>query len=99
MGFPKAQPGEARLATVSIASTATSTQIVPSDPTRTFIAIENSDANVLYLLFGPGAASPTNYTVSLSSGDYFEVPHVACGFAMNGVWSADGTGTALVTTI
>ena len=84
---------------ILIASAATSTQLAPSNYSRSFAAVENTDTNALYLLVGPGTASATNYTVSLSSGDYYELPRFVAGMEINGVWAADGTGGAMVTTI
>lgn len=87
------------MAITSVASVITSTQILAADPKRNFVAIENTDANALYLILGQGTASATNYTVSLSSGDYYEVPRVAVGLELTGIWAGDGSGAALVTTI
>ena len=82
-----------------VASTAASQQLLAADPARAFVSVENTDANTLYLMIGAGTASATNFTVSLASGDYYEVPHVAVGHALTGIWAIDGAGGAMITTI
>lgn len=87
------------MAVTSVNSGIASVEIIAADPKRSFAAVENTDANTLYLKLGGGTASATSYSVSLASGDYFEIPRVATGLQVTGIWSADGTGAALVTTI
>ena len=83
----------------SVPSGIASVSIADADVTRAFMSVENTDSNVLYLMLGIGTASATNFTVSLASGDYYEVPGVVATHALTGVWSGDGSGAALVTTI
>lgn len=87
------------MAVTSVASAAVSTVIAAQDPGRVFLAIENTDANILYLIVGEGTPSATNFTVSLASGDYYEVASVVVNQPIRGLWAVDGTGAALVTSI
>jgi hypothetical protein len=80
--------------TTSVASGTSSVQL--TDGSVRGVTITNTDANTLYVLLGSGTASSTNYTVALATGDYYEVPEHYDG-AVQGVWSADGTGAAIVT--
>ena len=87
------------MAITSVASGIASVTLIAADTTRAFVSVENTDSNVLYLMIGIGTASSTNFTVSLASGDYYEVPGVVCNQALTGIWSGDGSGAALITTI
>lgn len=85
------------MSTTSVASSATSAELLAAGSSRQMITVRNTDANTLYLLVGTGTASATNHTVALASGDYYELPHVRYAGALNGVWAADGSGAALIT--
>lgn len=89
------------MAITSVASTAAvgGTVIAAHDPEITYRAVENTDANILYLVIGEDTPSATNYTVSLASGDYFEVPSRVVTMPLKGIWAVDGAGAALVTSI
>lgn len=83
------------MAVSSVSSTTTSTTLLAAS-TRRVATIQNTDANTLYVLLDSGTASATNHTAALGAGDYYEIPGAYTG-QITGVWSADGSGAALVT--
>lgn len=85
------------MAASSVASmnTAGGIQLLAPNSSRDGATIENTDANTLYVLLDSGTPSSTNYTVSMSSGDYYELPAGYRG-EVKGIWSADGSGAALI---
>lgn len=94
------------LKTVSTADAAALTQVNSSNVSQTILAanvnrigamVENTDANVLYLAFTSSAATSTAYTVSISSGEYYEFPEPVYRGQVTGIWSADGSGAAVIT--
>ena len=80
----------------SRASAAADTLVLAANANRQGAAITNTDENPLRLLLSTGVASATNFTVSVASGGYYEVPFGYTG-QIRGIWDADGTGGALVT--
>lgn len=83
------------MAVTSVNSGTSSVELLAAS-NRRCATIRNTDANILYVLLDSGTASSTNHTVALASGDYYETPASYTG-AINGVWSGDGSGAALVT--
>ena len=80
----------------SVASAVASTSILAANVGRIGATIMNTDANPLKVLLSTGTASATNFTVSIASNGYYEVPYGYSG-PIFGIWDADGTGSALVT--
>lgn len=81
----------------NVNDTAASTTILASNSSRKGAMLTNDSSAALYLLFGSGTASATNYTVKVSSNGYYEVPFGYTG-QLNGVWATDpNDGAARVT--
>jgi hypothetical protein len=83
------------MAVTSVPSSATSVALLASSSRRGG-AIENTDANVLYVILDSAAATTSLFTVSLAEGDYYELPPGYDG-EVRGIWAADGAGAAKVT--
>jgi hypothetical protein len=82
---------------LSVASTVESTTILAANPDRKGATIWNASTAMLYLDLDSGenaVASANDFTVCLSSGDYYEIPYGYTGEVV-GVWSA-ANGNALV---
>jgi len=83
------------MAFTSVASAAADTQLLAEGSTRGGLIIVNTDANRLYVKFDSTAATSSSYSFYLDTGD------VAGPFSytgeVRGIWAADGSGAALVT--
>jgi hypothetical protein len=78
-------------------SSASSVQLVGSaGGWRGGLIIYNSDANDLYIKYG-ATASMTDFTVKIPSGGYWEMPQPAYPGRIDGIWAADGSGSAHIT--
>lgn len=86
------------VATLSnVASTASSTTLIAANANRIGLIITNDDANILYIKYG-ATASATSYTYQLpGGGGVFEMPEPVYRGVVDGIWSADGSGSARVT--
>ena len=73
-----------------------STTLLAANSNRKGATIENTDANVLYVDCAGDTASSTNFTKSLDSDEYWEVPFGFTG-KITGIWAGDGSGKAVVT--
>lgn len=80
----------------SVNSTTSSVQVASANPDRVGVSVQNTDENSLYLDLSGGTASSTSHTVEVPSGAYYEAPFGYKG-SITGAWSADGSGSALVT--
>lgn len=81
----------------SLASAATSAQLLASTATRKGLIIQNTDANPVYLKYGT-TASATDFTVKILGGDgYWEMPKPIYTGRIDVIWSADGAGAAQYT--
>jgi len=83
------------MATSTVASAATSTQLLAANAQRRTLIIENSDANTLYVLLNSGTASSGNFSFSLAQ----NANKVIDGYTgeVVGIWSVDGAGSAHIT--
>lgn len=79
---------------VSLASAATSAQVVAANTDRLGLCLTNTDANRCYINLG-AAASATAFVVYLDTGDYWELPTPCYTGAVNAIWSADGSGSLI----
>ena len=88
----------ARITNVSVDSTQ-SISILPVAGDRDGLMIWNDSTADLYLLFGTGTASSTNYSMKLESGDFYEMGNnIEYQGALQGRWSAvDASGKARCT--
>lgn len=86
------------VATLSnVASAATSATIIAANDARIGLVIVNDDANILYIKYG-ATASTTSYTYQIpGGGGVFEMPFPVYRGLIDGIWSADGSGSARVT--
>lgn len=81
------------MATVN--SSATSVALLASNSQRKGAVIRNSDANTLYVTLAAGAATTANAHYVLNNGDTLEL-HPAYRGDVVGIWSAAGSGAALI---
>ena len=79
---------------VSLASAATSAQVVAANTDRLGLCLTNTDANRCYINLG-AAASATAFVVYLDTGDYWELPTPCYTGAVNAIWSGDGSGSLI----
>jgi hypothetical protein len=90
-------PQAASATTTSVASSATSGTVVAANAARQALSIFNDDANALLIKYG-ATASAASYKVKIPGGGYWERP-VDDRYTgiIDGIWEADGTGSARVT--
>lgn len=82
-----------------VASAASATALLSANAARTAVIIANTDAAILYILIaGTGTVSTTNFSVPIASGGYFVVPETLARERITGIWAADGSGSAMITT-
>lgn len=90
-------PSVSTATTSSVASSATSVTIAAANATRQGITIFNDDANALLIKYG-ATASATSYKVKIAGGGYWERPaDDRYTGIIDGIWEADGSGSARVT--
>ena len=80
----------------TVASTDSSTAIIASNAGRQGLMVFNTDANILYLKYG-ATASATDFTVQIGSNVLWEMPEPVYTGAIDGIWAADGSGSAYIT--
>jgi hypothetical protein len=85
-----------RASVFQVASSATSATLLPAQQWRNGLMIFNTDANDLYIKYGT-TASITSFTVKIPGGAYWEMPHPPYTGIIDGIWSADGSGSAVIT--
>ncbi len=81
----------------TISSVATTTTILAAATTRVAAAIYNSDANALMIKYGATAAL-TSFSYLIKSGETWDMPYRYTGI-IDGLWAADGVGTAFITSL
>jgi hypothetical protein len=85
--------------TSSVASSATSVPLLAANASRKGGQIANDSTAILYILFGAGTASTTNYSVAIDAkGTVPGVAAIPAGYTgvVNGIW-ASANGFARVT--
>ena len=80
---------------VNTISTSTTAATITSNSSRKATVIYNDSSAILYLLFGSGTASPTNFTTKLNPNATLQTQSLYTG-NISGIL-ASGTGTARVT--
>jgi hypothetical protein len=84
----------------TVTATTSSQTLLAANLNRVFAAVYNGGSRNAYILLGSGTASPTNYSIVLLTGSYWEIPVDYIG-QLNVVWSSSGasalTGSAYVT--
>lgn len=78
---------------VSTFASTTAAEIRPRSSTRVVFTIYNEGPGTLYVLYGEGTPSATNYSVKMLTDDYLEVPFYQG--QVKGIFAS--TGTARVT--
>ena len=86
------------MAITAVASAASNTQLLAPDTGRRSVIICNDDANRLYVLLDGGTASTTNYSFSLAQHENARLEGNEAQGEIRGIWAADGSGNALLTT-
>lgn len=83
-------------ASIAVAATTTSTQLLAANANRNGAVINNtSTTGTLYLLYGSGTASATNCTYAIAPGAVWEMPTALVYTGqITGVWSVAGSGGA-----
>lgn len=80
----------------SLASSATSAQLLASTAGRLGLLLSNTDANDVYVKYGT-TASLTSFTVKIPGNYYWEMPHPVYTGRIDAIWAADGTGSLYAT--
>jgi hypothetical protein len=85
------------VATLStVASLATNQAILGVNLSRTGAIIYNSDANALLIKYG-ATASASSFTYRIAAGAHWEMPLPVYQGPIDGIWEADGSGSAFIT--
>ncbi len=79
---------------VSVASLATSAQLLAANTSRIGLLLTNTDANAAYLFYGT-TATTTKFTVKILAGAYWEMPQPAWTGRIDAIWEADGAGSLI----
>lgn len=74
---------------VSTFTSTTAAEIRPADATRVMLTIYNEGPGTLYVLYGEGTPSATNYSVKMLTDDYLEVPFYQG--QVKGIFASAGT--------
>lgn len=82
-------PTSATATVSSVPGSATSGTLLAANASRKTAMLYNDSTAILYLLFGAGTASASNYTVQVPSGGYYELPS-SINFTgiLVGIWAA-----------
>lgn len=92
----KTMPGVVRTATLTnVSAAAADTALLSANPDRRRVILVNDSSSVLYILYGSGTASATNYTWRLDGYQTLELYDGYLG-ALKGIW-VSATGAARIT--
>lgn len=92
VGVPKASVST----DVSLASAATSAQLLGANTARTGLLLTNTDANSVYVYYGTTATS-TKFSVIIPANGYWEMPQPIYTGRIDAIWAADGSGSLIGT--
>lgn len=81
-----------------VSSSATSVQIIAANASRLGLSVYNDSNQSLYLRYGSGAASTTDYSVLVQAGGLYEVPDRSVQLELRGIWPS-ANGSARVTEV
>jgi hypothetical protein len=87
----KAVPYAGGATVATIASAATSAQMVAANTARNTLILSNSDANAFYGRFGTTDASASAFSIIIPANET-RVISPAPTDALQGIWAADGSG-------
>lgn len=76
----------------SLASSASSAQLLASTAGRKGLILTNTDANQVYVKYGT-TASATSFTVIIPANSYWEMPQPIYTGRIDAIWAADGAGS------
>lgn len=79
---------------VSLASSASSAQLLAANADRRGLLLTNTDATDCYLYYGTTATS-TKFTVRIPSDGYWEMPYPIYTGRIDVIWAADGGGSLI----
>jgi hypothetical protein len=90
--------GGANATVAAVSSAASSKLLLAANAARTGAIIANDSTAILYVLFGTGTASVTNYSIQIGAKATIPLDRVVSGYtgAIQGAW-ATANGNALVT--
>lgn len=77
---------------VSLASAATSAQLLAANLGRKGLLLTNTDANAVYLYYGT-TATTSKFTVKIPTDGYWEMPQPIYTGRIDVIWAADGAGS------
>ena len=80
----------------SLASAATSAQLLAANASRKGLILNNTDANAVLVKYGTTASS-TSYTVRILQNGYWEMPKPIYTGRIDVIWEADGSGSIYAT--
>ena len=86
------------MALTVVASATSSTQLLPADSSRSSVIISNDDANRLFVLLDDAVVSTTSYSFSLGQYENARIAGAEAQSRIMGIWAADGSGNAYLTT-
>jgi hypothetical protein len=81
---------------VSLASAATSAQLLAANANRIGLTLTNTDANAVYVYFGTTAVA-TKFTVKIPADGYYEMPQPIYTGRIDAIWAVDGSGSLIGT--
>lgn len=81
----------------AVASGVASVQLLAANSNRKLVAVFNTDANPLFLKYGTTATTSTSFTVKIPADGYWEMPQPIYTGIIHGIWSGDGSGSAVIT--
>jgi hypothetical protein len=103
--LPSLAAGSAQIGVVSITQATTpavtsfisltSATLIASNASRKMLTIQNVGAGILYVLFGSGTASTSNFSVRINSGEFYENNYYSG--QMNAIFAT--AGTAYITSL
>lgn len=79
---------------VSLASSASSAQLVAANTSRKGLLLNNTDANPVYIYYGT-TATASKFSVRIPPNSYWEMPQPVYTGRIDAIWSADGSGSLI----
>jgi hypothetical protein len=87
-------PRATTIVDVSLASAATSAQLLAANTARIGLHLTNTDANAVYVYFGT-TATATKFAVKIPADGYYEMPQPIYTGRIDAIWAADGSGSLI----
>lgn len=88
---------ESTATVTSVADSASSQQLLASNPARQMATFFNDSTESLYLKFGT-TATTSDFTVRIAPGGYYELPGpIIYSGRIDGIWSANASGSVRIT--